>query len=364
MRASTRSALAARAFLRASGAWQALPPERIAPIEAMRVEGDDGGGAQFSRLRPRRTRARVDRRGARAARGARSAASRAPASTASCAARRSRRLAGRLTAATLRSRRRRQRSRRAAHRRRRRRALVGARRGRHRRARRKPYGQTAVVANFACERAHHGSRVPMVPRRRRCPRVAAAARAARFDRLVGAGAPWRRNCSRSTRPALADARGRGGRAARSAHSTASRRARVSAVVPEAADGRRASARARRRRRARRPSARRARRQPRLRRRAGARRGAAPSAGRSADAGAPVLLERYARRRAEPVLRDADGHRRPGPAVRRRGTRGSGRCATLGCPPSSGCRPASAPAGAIRAAIADCYNPGEPNTWRT
>jgi len=36
------------AFLRAIGAWQALPPERIAPVESMRVEGDGGATLAFS----------------------------------------------------------------------------------------------------------------------------------------------------------------------------------------------------------------------------------------------------------------------------------------------------------------------------
>ena len=35
-------------LLRALGAWQALPAERITPIETMRVEGDDGGVLNFS----------------------------------------------------------------------------------------------------------------------------------------------------------------------------------------------------------------------------------------------------------------------------------------------------------------------------
>jgi 2-polyprenyl-6-methoxyphenol hydroxylase-like FAD-dependent oxidoreductase len=35
-------------LLRALGAWQALLPERIAPIETMRVEGDDHGVLNFS----------------------------------------------------------------------------------------------------------------------------------------------------------------------------------------------------------------------------------------------------------------------------------------------------------------------------
>jgi 2-octaprenylphenol hydroxylase len=36
------------AFLRAQGAWQALPPDRIAPVESMRVEGDAGARLEFS----------------------------------------------------------------------------------------------------------------------------------------------------------------------------------------------------------------------------------------------------------------------------------------------------------------------------
>ena len=59
-----------------------------------------------------------------------------------------------------------------------------------------------------------------------------------------------------------------------------------------------------------------------------------------DAGAPILLERYARRRAEPVLAMqavTDG------LVRMFGPRTPwlGRCATPGCPPSTGCRWSSA-----------------------
>jgi ubiquinone biosynthesis UbiH/UbiF/VisC/COQ6 family hydroxylase len=36
------------AFLRALGAWQMLPPDRIAPVESMRIEGDAGGLLNFS----------------------------------------------------------------------------------------------------------------------------------------------------------------------------------------------------------------------------------------------------------------------------------------------------------------------------
>ena len=35
-------------FLHSIGAWQTLPVERIAPIEAMDVRGDDGGRIDFS----------------------------------------------------------------------------------------------------------------------------------------------------------------------------------------------------------------------------------------------------------------------------------------------------------------------------
>ena len=36
------------AFLRSVGAWQALPPERISPVESMRVAGDGGASLAFS----------------------------------------------------------------------------------------------------------------------------------------------------------------------------------------------------------------------------------------------------------------------------------------------------------------------------
>ena len=35
-------------FLRAIGAWQRLPADRVAPIEGMRVAGDAGGALEFS----------------------------------------------------------------------------------------------------------------------------------------------------------------------------------------------------------------------------------------------------------------------------------------------------------------------------
>ncbi len=36
------------AFLRAVGAWQHVPPERVAPVESMRIEGDTGARLNFS----------------------------------------------------------------------------------------------------------------------------------------------------------------------------------------------------------------------------------------------------------------------------------------------------------------------------
>ena len=62
----------------------------------------------------------------------------------------------------------------------------------------------------------------------------------------------------------------------------------------------------------------------------------------ADPGAPILLERLCAAPRRAGARDADGHRRPGAAVRRRRRPGCGRCATPGWPPSIGCPPSSAP----------------------
>jgi ubiquinone biosynthesis UbiH/UbiF/VisC/COQ6 family hydroxylase len=139
-------------FLRASGAWQSLPSERIVPIEAMRIEGDDQAVLRFGayELGERALAWIVEERALRAALVplARVAdvvihAPRALASMAWSAD------AGEVRfddGATLKAR-----------------LVVGADGVRSRvrgaagiDAVPKPYGQTAVVANFACERAHHG----------------------------------------------------------------------------------------------------------------------------------------------------------------------------------------------------------------
>ena len=140
------------AFLRALGAWQALPPDRVTPVEAMRIEGDAGALLNFSayELGERALAWIVEERALRAAllllaRSA-GAAIHAPCAFESLsfsADAGSLRLAdgGTLTASLV----------------------VGAdgvrswvrdRAGIAAVA--TPYGQTAVVANFACERAHRG----------------------------------------------------------------------------------------------------------------------------------------------------------------------------------------------------------------
>jgi len=140
------------AFLRAQGAWQALPPERLAPIEAMRIAGDGGATLEFSayELGERALAWVVEERALRAAlvplahaAGVAMYAPRTFASLAwspragvvrfddgSC-------VTARLVVAAdgLRSW-----VREAA-------GILAAP---------KPYGQTAVVANFSCERAHGG----------------------------------------------------------------------------------------------------------------------------------------------------------------------------------------------------------------
>jgi ubiquinone biosynthesis UbiH/UbiF/VisC/COQ6 family hydroxylase len=140
------------AFLRALGAWQALPPDRVAPIEAMRVEGDAGARLDFSayELGERALAWIVEERALRTALIAvvRSAgvAIHAPCtfeslSLSDAAGVLQLASGGSLTA----------------------RLIVGAdgvrswvRDAAGITATVKPYGQTAVVANFACERAHRG----------------------------------------------------------------------------------------------------------------------------------------------------------------------------------------------------------------
>ena len=139
-------------FLRSVGAWQALPPERITPIESMRVEGDGGATLAFSAydLGERALAWIVEERALRAAlvpcarlAGVDVHAPRTFAELTWSAD------AGTLrfddgTAVTAR--------------------LVVAADGLRSWTRGaagiaaaiKPYGQTAVVANFACERAHQG----------------------------------------------------------------------------------------------------------------------------------------------------------------------------------------------------------------
>ena len=140
------------AFLRAEGAWQGLPPERIAPVEAMRVEGDAGARLGFSayELGERALAWIVEERALRAAlvplvhsAGVAVHAPRTFESLSSSPDAVTLRFAGggSLTA----------------------RLVVGAdgvrswvRAAAGIAALTKPYGQTAVVANFTCERAHRG----------------------------------------------------------------------------------------------------------------------------------------------------------------------------------------------------------------
>jgi 2-octaprenylphenol hydroxylase len=139
-------------FLRAQGAWQALPPDRLAPVESMRIEGDAGALLNFSayELGERALAWIVEERALRAVLVplVRSAgiAIHAPCTFESLSFSRDAtalRLAdGGFLAA---------------------RVIVGAdgarswvREAAGMDAVSKSYGQTAVVANFECERAHHG----------------------------------------------------------------------------------------------------------------------------------------------------------------------------------------------------------------
>src|SRR5512137_1237826 len=140
------------AFLHAVGAWQSLPPERLAAVETMRVEGDDRAVLNFSAydIGQRALAWIVEERELRAALvplvhgagveivapAAFSALSFSP-DIAELALDGGERIAARL--------------------------VVGAdgvkswvRRAAGLLVDPRPYGQTAVVANFACERAHHG----------------------------------------------------------------------------------------------------------------------------------------------------------------------------------------------------------------
>ena len=139
-------------FLRALGAWQALPPDRLAPVESMRIEGDAGALLNFSayELGERSLAWIVEERALRAAliplvRSA-GIAIHAPCTFESLSFSRDSaalRLADGSSFAA--------------------RVIVGAdgarswvREAAGMAAVSNSYGQTAVVANFECERAHHG----------------------------------------------------------------------------------------------------------------------------------------------------------------------------------------------------------------
>jgi 2-octaprenylphenol hydroxylase len=140
------------AFLRAIGAWQALPPDRVQPVESMRVEGDAGAVLSFSAYEQgeRALAWIVEERALRAALvplvHAAGVATIAPCAFAGLA------WSAESAVLTLGDG-----TRLSA------RLVVGAdgvrswvRDAAGMGAPAKPYGQTAVVANFACERAHHG----------------------------------------------------------------------------------------------------------------------------------------------------------------------------------------------------------------
>ena len=164
----------------------------------------------------------------------------------------------------------------------------------------KPYGQTAVVANFTCERAHRGRAfqwfhddggiLAWLPLPGRRVSIVWSAPDALARELLALPAE-----------ALAARVAARGRHALGAFESITPSAGFPLQRQKLPTDRRPSPGARRRRRARRPSARRAGRQSRFRRRRGAGRRAARRADPLADPGAPLLLERYARRRAEPVL---------------------------------------------------------------
>ena len=144
---------ASAAFLHSLGAWQALPCARIAAVETMQVDRRPRRGTRVLGLRPRRARAGVDRRGTRAPRraGAGGARRRRGHLRARRPSRRSRRRPIRRgsTSPTAAASRRGSSSPPTA-------CARGCARAAGIDAPARPYGQTAVVANFACERAHHG----------------------------------------------------------------------------------------------------------------------------------------------------------------------------------------------------------------
>lgn len=140
------------AFLRGLGAWQALPAERLAPIETMRVAGDAGSTLTFSayELGERSLAWIVEERELRAAlvplAHACGATVFAPAAFATLAFAPDHVQLALGDGTAVRAR-----------------LVVGAdgvrswvRAAAGIVAEPKPYGQTAVVANFACERPHHG----------------------------------------------------------------------------------------------------------------------------------------------------------------------------------------------------------------
>ena len=291
------------AFLRALGAWQALPAERLAAIESMRVVGDDGGMLDFDAydLGERALAWIVEERALRAAlvplvraAGVAIHAPRAIAAIAWSADRGEVRFddGGGVTA----------------------RLVVGA--DGLRSWVREAAGIVATPRAVRADGRRRQFRVrtrapracaPVVPRRRRHPRVAAAAGASHLDRLVGA------RCARARAAGARSERARGARRGR--RPGRARRARLhhaggglSAAALEAAGGRRASSRARRRRRARRPSAGGPGREPGLRRRRGAgRRAARARPGRRCRSADPArTLRAPARRTGRAMQTVTDG----------------------------------------------------------
>ncbi|HET7033437.1 MAG TPA: FAD-dependent monooxygenase, partial [Casimicrobiaceae bacterium] len=139
-------------FLRALGAWQRLPAERIAPIESMRIEGDAGAVLNFSayELGERALAWIVEERALREALiplvHAAGVATHAPAVFDALTFSRDAALLRLASGASIAAR-----------------LVVGAdglrswvRDAAGLSAQTRPYAQTAVVANFVCERAHRG----------------------------------------------------------------------------------------------------------------------------------------------------------------------------------------------------------------